>query len=65
MLESVYQQMEYHFEEHGTLDCLFSQVEDIEDKTIKTYLTKVYRDYQNAKKKGKEIKFLFQPEDES
>src|ERR671939_1899036 len=33
MLESVYQQMEYHFEKHGQMNCLFDKVEDIEDKT--------------------------------
>src|SRR5947209_1900484 len=63
-LESVYQQMNYHFEEHGTMGCLFKSVEDIEDKEIKPYLTKVYRDYQNSKKKGKQIEFFFQVEDE-
>ncbi|CAG8633176.1 12848_t:CDS:2 [Ambispora gerdemannii] len=51
MLESVYQQMKHHYKEHGTMDCLFEPVEEVEDKTIKPYLTKVYRDYQNAKKK--------------
>jgi hypothetical protein len=56
--------MKHHFKEHGTMDCLFEPVEDIEDKVIKSYLTKVYRDYQNAKKKGQEIDFLFRNEDE-
>jgi len=65
MLESVYQQMEHHFEEHGTMDCLFDPIEGIEDKTIKPYLAKVYRDYQNAKKKGGELEFIFRNEDES
>ena len=64
MLESVYQQMRHHFKEHGTMDCLFEQVKDTTDKSIKSYLTKVYRDYQNSKKKGKEIDFFFQSEDE-
>ena len=64
MLESVYQNMKHHFKEHGTMDCLFESVEDTEDKTIKPYLTKTYRDYQNSIKKGKEIIFLFQPQDE-
>ena len=54
VLESVHQHMKYHFEKHGTMDCLFEQVEDLGDKEIKPYLTKTYRDYQNAKKKGKE-----------
>jgi uncharacterized phage-associated protein len=63
MLESVYQQMRYHFKEHRTLDCLFETVEDIKDKTIKSYLTKTYRDYQNSKKKGKQIEFFFQTQD--
>lgn len=65
MLESVYKQMDHHFEEHGTMDCLFDKVEDLEDKEIKPYLTKTYRDYQNAKKSGKEIIFSFQSEDET
>lgn len=64
VLESVYQQMEYHFEEHGTVKCLFEQVEELEDKEIKVYLTKTYRDYQTAKKQGREIEFLFLPQDE-
>jgi len=64
MLETVYRQMKYHFKEHRTMDCLFETVEDIEDKTIKSYLAKTYRDYQTAKKKGKEIIFSFQSEDE-
>ena len=63
MLESVYQQMEHHFEEHGTMDCLFEPVKDIEDKKIKQYLTKTYRDYQTAKKQG-DINFFFLSEDE-
>ncbi|CAI2199163.1 4058_t:CDS:2, partial [Funneliformis geosporum] len=50
VLESVHQQMKHHFEEHGTMDCLFDQVEDLEDKEIRPYLTKTYRDYQTAKK---------------
>jgi hypothetical protein len=64
MLKSVYQQMRYHFKEHGTMDCLFEKVEDLEDKAIKPYLTKVYRNYQMAKKQGKQIEFFFQVEDE-
>ena len=64
MLESVYQDMKHHFEEHGTMDCLFSKVENLEDKEIKSYLTKTYRNYQNAKKQGN-IDFFFQSEDES
>ncbi|CAG8840571.1 7982_t:CDS:2 [Gigaspora margarita] len=46
------------------MDCLFGQVEDIQDKTIKSYLAKIYRDYQNSKKKGGEIDFFFQVQDE-
>ena len=46
------------------MDCLFEQVEELEDKEIKSYLTKTYRDYQTAKKQGKEIEFLFRNEDE-
>jgi uncharacterized phage-associated protein len=65
MLELVYRQMKHHFEEHGQMDCLFEPIEDIKDKEIKPYLTKTYRDYQNAKKKGKELEFIFQPEDEA
>lgn len=65
MLESVYQQMKRHFKEHRTMECLFDQVEDLEDKEIKPYLVKTYRDYQNAKRKGKELEFIFQPEDEA
>jgi hypothetical protein len=65
MLESVYRQMNHHFEEHGTMNCLFEAVENLEDKEIKQYLIKTYRDYQNAKKKGREIIFSFQSEDET
>jgi hypothetical protein len=65
MLESVYRQMKHHFKEHRTMDCLFEQVEDLTDKEIKPYLVKTYRDYQTAKKKGKELEFVFQPEDEA
>ena len=65
MLESVYREMKRHFEEHEQMDCLFDKVEELEDKTIKSYLTKTYRDYQTAKKKGKELEFIFQPEDEA
>jgi hypothetical protein len=64
MLESVYQQMKHHFKEHRTMDCLFEPVENLEDKEIKSYLTKTYRDYQNAKKKG-DIDFFFRSEDET
>ena len=64
MLESVYQQMKHHFKEHRTMDCLFDPVENLEDKAIKSYLTKVYRDYQNAKKQG-DIDFFFKSEDEA
>ena len=64
MLESVYQQMEHHFEEHGTMNCLFEPIENIGNKIIKSYLVKVYRDYQNAERKG-DIDFFFQSEDES
>ena len=46
------------------MNCLFESVEDIEDKMIKSYLTKTYRDYQTAKKKGEELEFIFQNEDE-
>jgi hypothetical protein len=63
MLEPVYQQMRHHFKDHETMDCLFETVEDIEDKEIKQHLTKIYRDYQTAKKKGKEIDFFFQTQD--
>ncbi|CAG8674157.1 3687_t:CDS:2, partial [Ambispora gerdemannii] len=63
-LESVYRQMKLNFKEHESLDCLFEQVEDIEDKTIKSYLSKIHRDYQNSKKKGGEIDFFFQTQDE-
>jgi len=65
MLESVYQNMKCHFENHGTMNCLFEPVEDVGDKETKSYLTKTYRDYQTAKKKGKELEFIFQPEDEA
>ena len=61
VLESVFQQMKYHFDEHGTMDCLFERVEELEDKTIRTYLTKTYRDYQNAKKKVKNLNLFFNP----
>ena len=47
------------------MDCLFEQVENIEDKTVNQYLTKVYRDYQISKKKGKQIDFFFQTQDTS
>ncbi|CAJ0855797.1 17288_t:CDS:2 [Entrophospora sp. SA101] len=60
----VYRQMKYHFKEHGTMDCLFESVADIEDKAIKSYLTKTYRDYQTSKKQGN-IDFFFRSEDES
>ncbi|CAG8755708.1 12036_t:CDS:2, partial [Cetraspora pellucida] len=50
-LETVYRQMKDNFQENESLDCLFEQVEDIQDHTIKSYLTKVHRDYQNSKKK--------------
>jgi len=55
--------MKLNFKEHESLDCLFEQVEDIEDKTIKSYLNKVHCDYQNSKKKGGEIDFFFQTQD--
>nr|CAG8530809.1 2856_t:CDS:2 [Entrophospora candida] len=42
--------MKHHFKEHGTMDCLFEPVEEIENKEVKQYLTKIYRDYQIAKK---------------
>jgi len=57
--------MKHHFKEHGTMDCLFEPIENLEDKIIKSYLTKIYRDYQNSKKKGEELDFLFQNEDKS
>ena len=56
--------MKHHFKEHRTMDCLFETVEDIKDKEIKQYLTKTYRDYQNAKKQGN-IDFFFKNEDEA
>jgi uncharacterized phage-associated protein len=65
MLESVYRQMDHHFEEHGQIDYLFDKVEDLTNKEVKPYLTKTYRDYQTAKKQGKELEFIFQPEDEA
>ena len=64
VLESVHQQMKYHFKEHRQMNCLFDQVEELEDKTIKPYLTKTYRDYQTAKKQGN-IDFFFKSEDEA
>jgi len=64
VLESVHQQMKYHFKEHGQMNCLFDKIEELEDKTIKSYLTKTYRDYQSAKKQGN-IDFFFQSEDEA
>jgi hypothetical protein len=57
--------MKLNFKEHESLDCLFEPVGDIEDKEIKQYLTKIYRDYQNSKKKGQEIEFFFQTQDAS
>ena len=65
VLESVHQQMKHHFKEHRTMDCLFEPVENLEDKTVKSYLTKIYRDYQNSKKKNREIVFSFQSEDKA
>jgi len=56
--------MKHHFNEHGTMDCLFESVEDIEDKMIKSYLTKTYQGYQTAKKQGN-IDFFFLSEDEA
>lgn len=64
MLETVYRQMKHHFKEHGTMNCLFEQVEELENKEIKPYLTKTYRNYQTAKKQGN-IDFFFQSEDEA
>ena len=64
VLESVHQQMKHHFKEHRTMDCLFEPIEDIEDKTVKSYLDKVYRNYQSSKKKGEELDFLFRNQDE-
>jgi len=55
--------MRGHYKNHGELDGLFSKTEDVKDKVVKTCLTKVYRDYQNNKKKGKEIDFFFQVQD--
>ncbi len=63
VLISVYQKMRGHYKNHGELDGLFSKTEDVKDKVVKTCLTKVYRDYQNNKKKGKEIDFFFQVQD--
>ncbi|CAI2188729.1 5559_t:CDS:2 [Funneliformis geosporum] len=50
--ELVHQQMRHHFKEHGTMDCLFEQVEDLNDERVESYLTKTYRDYQTAKKQA-------------
>lgn len=44
------------------MDCLFEPVENLEDKEIKSYLNKIYRDYQTAKKQGN-IDFFFQTQD--
>jgi hypothetical protein len=55
--------MRNHYKKYGELDSLFSKTEDAEDKIVKTCLTKVYRNYQNSKKKGKEIDFFFQVQD--
>jgi len=65
MLESVFQQMQHYFREYGTINYLFEPVENVEDKIIKSYLTKIYRGYQNSKKQGKEIDFFFQTQDSS
>src|ERR1051326_2783076 len=62
VLETVHQQMKRHFKEHRAMDCLFETAEDIKDKEIKQYLTKAYRDYQNAKKQGNKD-FFFKNED--
>jgi len=63
VLESVYQKMRNHYKKHKELDSLFSKTKDVEDKAVKSCLTKVYRDYQKSKKKGKTIDFFFQVQD--
>jgi hypothetical protein len=56
--------MRSHYKKHGELDSLFSKIKAVEDKTVKSCLTKVYRDYQKSKKSGQEIDFFFQVQDD-
>lgn len=56
--------MHDYYKKHKSFTGLFNKIEDIEDKTIRSLLTKVHRDYQNSKKKGQEIDFFFQVQDE-
>lgn len=63
VLVSIYQKMRNHYKKHSELDSLFSKIKDVENKTVKACLTKVYRNYQKSKKNGKEIDFFFQVQD--
>ncbi|CAG8728314.1 34424_t:CDS:2, partial [Racocetra persica] len=63
MLESVYRQMLNHYEEYKELDSLFAKTEDTVNEKIKSCLNKVYQDYQENKKRGKEIDFFFKTQD--
>ncbi len=56
--------MHDYYKKYESFAGLFSKVENIEDKIIHSLLIKVYRDYQNSKKKGQEIEFFFQVQDE-
>lgn len=56
--------MRGHYKKHRELDSLFSKIKDVENKTVKSCLTKVYRDYQKSKKNGQEIDFFFQVQDD-
>lgn len=63
VLESIYKKMRSHYKKHGELDSLFSKTEDIKDQTVRTCLTKIYRNYQKSKQQGQVIDFLFQVQD--
>jgi len=64
ILASVFQKMHYYYKKHKSFTGLFSKIENVEEKTIRSLLAKVYRNYKNSKKNGQEIEFFFQVQDE-
>jgi len=56
--------MHDYYKKHKSFTGLFSKIENVEEKTIRSLLAKVYRNYKNSKKNGQEIEFFFQVQDE-
>ena len=50
---------------YNLVESLKEALQLLEDKEIKPYLTKTYRSYQEAKKQGNELEFIFLNEDEA